>query len=396
MYKKLMLLIFVSQTFVLLYGQTSRTITGHVFSQVDLLPVPYAEVTIRGTTTGTITNTEGRFILAGQFSGKDTICIFHLNYEPKKIAVTELKQEENLIVMEPRVFALDEVTVQAESVVKILKHSIISSREAIVYPLRLGTYYREFVKEDQHYTKFSDGLIDYDLLEFSDKMKTRVRVNQSRAFALKSETDEKINFDLNSPLDVGKALNPFFLERLEQIAKDSDHYLFNIFKQLSEKGNKLLEISFTPCPENTEPFFEGTVIIDEATKLILSFTCRLEQNPDKQSKEKNFVLLKGKVTQFDSTVLYKLSETRYEPWYTGIQIGIRFWNNKKFDHTFLFTSDLVANSFLQSGFEPVSNKEAYNRKALYPLGSNFHSAYWKDQNTIQLTEEEENIIKSLQ
>jgi hypothetical protein len=119
--------------------------------------------------------------------------------------------------------------------------------------------------------------------------------------------------------------------------------------------------------------------------------CELDQDPLKPGKEKNFILLKGKVTQYSLTTLYKLSGSNYQPWYIGLRIGLRLWN-KKFDHTFLFMSDLAVNKLVGGTFEPITNKAAYNKKALYSLGNNYQSDFWKDQNTMKLTGEEEKII----
>lgn len=371
------------------YGQLEK-ITGTVISKIGSEPVPYVGIGIIGKPTGAVTNAEGRFALYG--SPHDTVCVSHINYETKKIVLSSLKPEGYTITLSPKVYILDEVAIEAESIVGILKKSISHSREGLGIPLRLETYYREFVKIDNHYTKFSDGLLHYDLLGSAEKPKTRVSVVQSRAKELPTETDQEMDWDLTSPIDVGKALNPFLLEKLDQIAENAVQYDFQILSRSTKTDENRLEIRFAPKLTVQEPLYNGIVIVDKSTKYIVSFNCELEQNPEKPGKEKNLIFLKGSVTQFSLTVLFKLSGSNYEPWYSGIRAGLRLWNNKKFDHTFLFMSDLVVNKTVVPPFDLITNKEAYNKKALYSLGSNYQFDFWKDQNTIQLTEEEEGII----
>jgi hypothetical protein len=58
-------------------------------------------------------------------------------------------------------------------------------------------------------------------------------------------------------------------------------------------------------------------------------------------------------------------------------------------------SDLLVNRSILTSFDPITNKNAFNKKSLYSLGNNYQSNYWNDQNTIQLTSEEEKIVKQL-
>lgn len=369
---------------------------GKVISENDSIPVSYAEISINGKSIGTITNTEGSFTLSNIGSADDSICISHISYETKKIAFPELKPEENIISLKAKVYSLGEIAIQGESVVDILKKSISQSREAIVFSMRLETYYREFVQQNNQYTKFSDGLLNYDLLGTVDKVKTKVKVVQSRAKELKNETDKEIDWDLTSPLDVGKALNPFFLSRLQHIVEDSNLYDFHMLSHIDKNNQELIEIKYSPKPGNPEPLYQGVVLIDTGTKYIMSFTCNLEQDLLKPGKEKNLILIKVRILQYSSTVMFKLENTSYQPRYTSTRVGLRLWNNKKFDMTVSFLSDLLVNNIIQTTFDQIPNKEAFNKKALYSLGDNYQSEYWKGQNTIQLTTAEEKIIDQLQ
>ena len=368
---------------------------GTVVSANDSVPVSYAAITIKGKPVGTITNLEGNFTLTVDGAPDDTICIAHLNFETELIPWTILKPEGGVISLIGKVYTIGEVSVQAESVVDILKNSIKRSVQAIAFPMRLETYYREFVQQNKKYTRFSDGLLDYDLLGNVEKVKSKVRVIQSRAKEIKEETTKGIDWDLTSILDVGDALNPFFLSTLKQIVESSNLYDFHMVSRSNNNNDTQTEISFTPKPGHEEPLLIGVVLLDSNTKYILSFVYNMEQDSLKPGKEMNFIFVKARILQYSSIVLFKLEGTNYQPWYTSKQVGVKFWNNKKIDISTSFLSDLLVNKAVHGPFEPIPGKEAYKKKALYSLGDNYQTTYWKDQNMIRLTTAEEKIIDQL-
>ena len=378
-----------------LFAQDSK-ISGRILTGMAFEPLPYVEISIKGKNIGTITNREGNFVLTGDLSPSDSIIVTHLAFETKTIGFSDLTNEGNTIVLTPRSILFEEVTIQGQNVVSLIREALLISRNSIILPLRLETYYREFVKENQRYTKFSDGILDYDMLGRTDKLKTRVCVKQSRANAIKTESDKEIDWDLNSPLDIQKALDPFLLGRLNNVIENADKYDFQM-KTLNEKNsNGQIEIRFNPKSDTKELLYEGKVLIDKLSKYILSFNYRLEKNESKPFKEINLIIVKARITQFSSMVMFRLKNQNYQPWYTNTQVGMKIWNKKKINETFSFLSDLLVFEVVNTPFEEISGKDVFKKKALYSLGDNFQLEFWKDQNSMLLTSEEENIIKQLQ
>lgn len=86
-----------------------KLISGVVISSEDSLPIPGATVWIRGTNTGTVTDTDGTFILQGVEEEKPTLVASFIGMENKEIS---LMQNENLeIMLEPSQISLNEVVV---------------------------------------------------------------------------------------------------------------------------------------------------------------------------------------------------------------------------------------------------------------------------------------------
>jgi len=172
-------------------------------------------------------------------------------------------------------------------------------------------------------------------------------------------------------------------------------YIFQLFNRLDNNNEKQIEIKFEPKPGNPELLYQGTILIDETTNYILSSCITLEQDSSKSGKEVNLLVLKAQLKQYNSTALFSFTGTNYRTFYARTQVEMRMWNNKKLDQTFSFLSDLLANKVVEAAFEPISSKEEFNKKALYSLGNNYQTSYWKNQNAVHLTPAEERIIEQL-
>src|SRR5690606_32958105 len=161
--------------------------------------IPFANIYVVESTQGVISNEDGVFKFYIP-TGSEKIEISHLGYQSKIYNVSDLKAEFETIVLEADEFALEEVIVSNRPVNEILAGIIENSKLQLDKNIKLETYYREFVKINNKYTKFADGLIDFYL---QPKRKTKVEanliVNQSRAYQLANadEIEQKGKVDLS-------------------------------------------------------------------------------------------------------------------------------------------------------------------------------------------------------
>ncbi|MGB3617881.1 MAG: carboxypeptidase regulatory-like domain-containing protein [Catalinimonas sp.] len=147
-----------------------RTVEGVVLDADSRAAVPYGVVGNRGFTNATVTNEEGRFTLRLP-PGTDSLYLQHLNYGTQAFALADGEAE---LAAEALEVVLEEVAVTDVPVSEIPARAVARSREALATPVLLRTYYREFVKLHDRYTKFADGLVDYHL-EGGRKLKRLVR-----------------------------------------------------------------------------------------------------------------------------------------------------------------------------------------------------------------------------
>lgn len=387
---KILFLLFANFTFAQIIH-----IQGKLISENNIDSLSYAMVNVKGKNINTITNRVGFFSLSENLTLGDSIVFSHIACEPKTVALSELKETGNIIKLLPKIYALDEVAIVGESAVNKLKKALEVSKSNLSLPIRLETYYREFVKEDSQYTKFSDGLIDFELSGNTENFKTKVFVKQSRAVELKTDVNKDIDWNINSPLDIKNLAAPFFFNALSELIINADNYEFFTSYTNDKNLKDFVTIKFTPKAVNKELLYQGEITIDQQSKYILSYSIGLEQSISKTPKVINMLVLKGQLKQKEILVMFQTDNGNYRPWYANKRTAIKVWNNKKLDLTFLFSSDLLVNQVVNELIEPHSPNSVYTKKSLYPLGNNYQSPFWEEQKTIQLTSEEEKIINQL-
>ena len=97
-------------------GDTSATarIRGQVTDSATLRPVTLAEVRLRGTTLGAVTDLEGRFVLRAVQPGTQVVEVRHIGHHPSTIEGLVVRAGETLslnVALVPAAFQLSEVTV---------------------------------------------------------------------------------------------------------------------------------------------------------------------------------------------------------------------------------------------------------------------------------------------
>src|SRR5574344_1686906 len=94
------------------------SIEGHVLDKTNEEPIPYANVIIKGTTNGTLSDKDGDFIFRNLKEGKYTLVVSVIGYEKQEyvIDVTKNQTHHAHIEMKPTQVNLDEVVVSASKV----------------------------------------------------------------------------------------------------------------------------------------------------------------------------------------------------------------------------------------------------------------------------------------
>ncbi|OYQ31858.1 hypothetical protein CHU92_15295 [Flavobacterium cyanobacteriorum] len=343
---------------------------------------------------GTVSNDEGSFALSCPASAR-SIVLNHLSYKPLEIALANLP-DDGIYYLEQQQIELDEVIILNMPVHKFLEELRASSIKQFSAPLQLGTYYREFVKNNNSYTKFADALIDYNTFRKGKKIDTELIVKQSRAVRLPGEDEAK--YDVVSALDVRKAVSRDYEFRPLDLLLDGKEYTkYNfLVKSRTESNGQVLEyINFEPKAEVQEALYTGVIAYEPKSKRILEIDIALAASHKKYIKEKNFLIIRATVNDVVYKSSFKIVGDKYLLSLSVRDISLNLRNKRTINEDFKFRSDLIVTNYTADAAR-FNKKEKYKERLLYENGNNYTEKFWVGNNAILLNSEEEQIIKSLE
>lgn len=162
------------------YGQ-SLTIEGLVVDNKTNQPLAFAAIGIKSTTTGTATNSEGRFILTipGNLNDSVFFCSY-MGYKSFEIKVKEAPSKMR-IALELDTFTLDEVEIRPWQPWDYVWNAMKKIPENYpINPYMTKGYYSEYISEDDVFLKFTEGVIETYNPSYGDTMQSQSRVLKAR------------------------------------------------------------------------------------------------------------------------------------------------------------------------------------------------------------------------
>jgi hypothetical protein len=360
-------------------------------NSITHVPIYLATISVKNSNIGTISNKDGAFKLC--YSDlNDSVRISHIEYETLDLSLSDKSIKEE-IYLTPRNIILSEVNVKAMSAQDLLLKAIEESSKKIEPNVTLSTYYREFVKNNGQYSKFSDGLVDYKIA-ISKKRKTKTAANVKESRAIKLDTIKEEEFSsLNSPLDVRTAANLYGISKIRRLLNKDDFHKF-IFKLVEfENNSELVTIILSPKLEIKEDLLETKITLNRNSYLIQEIESHLPVSQAQYAKTINILIVKAQLTDRKMKIIYKENNGIYSLFYISRDFTMHFWNKKKIDETIRFLSDLIVTDIQVGKIEDKKIKR-YKHKSLYKRGNQYDTEFWLSNNSLMLTDEEERIIKN--
>lgn len=373
------------------WGQNNK-IKGVIKDSETLQPISYvsiySEYELKNNSTGSISNENGEFTLT--INNKSKIVFSHINYETFSVEPDGNLKE---ILLKPKNYVLNEIVISSQKPEDYLKGIIKSSKNKIDKNTVLKGYFREIVKVNNEYTKFSDALADY-YIEKSNGKSTLV-LSQHRALKSNNliETDDESIDNTNTVFNLKDFVkNAYDLETIEKLLKSDDYEFERIIKK-EANGVEYEYIGIIPNGESDEMLNKGYVIIDPKSKSILEFKIYTSENHLKNAKTRNFIIAKGKRNHLLVWSKFKIINNQYTLIYNRREVGMHIKMGKKIDHDFDFVCDYFVYEF-RNNVEIPDNR--YTKKSLFQAGNSFTDNFWTKHNVYPLSEDEIRFINSIQ
>ncbi|MEO8234094.1 MAG: carboxypeptidase-like regulatory domain-containing protein [Flavobacterium sp.] len=376
------------------FSQEKQTIY-YLQDIISKKPIENATISIKNSNFGTISNEEGAFQIAVKSDSE--ISISHLEYKKHSLKLSDLDNDSKIIYLEQNILELEDVIVTKEPIEQLLLKAINISKSKFNKPIVLNTYYREFLKVNDKYTRFTDGLIDFHMNGNTKKTDSDLIVNQSRAAKLISDDDETL--DLASGLDVRKATtkqyNFYTIEKILYDSKNYQDYDFELKSKIEKSGNEVYIINFQPKADLKKYLYKGTVVFDPNTYLISDLEIASDQANIQYTKVINILIIKASVLDLKLKSSFKVSNGNYLLSFTTRKGKIKIWNKKKYNEVIEYKSDLVVTDYKKDDLT-YSKKSVYNDKSLYERGNHYTDKFWLKNNSMVLTDEEQQVITKLE
>ncbi|MCD6202647.1 MAG: carboxypeptidase-like regulatory domain-containing protein [Bacteroidales bacterium] len=266
---------------------------GKVVNAENENPVIFASVFIEGTHIGTITNTEGRFILKVPSTYFDhKIGFSSLGYKQKFMAVSSMKDISRTIRLQPDVIPIPAVIVRKLDPVSLIKEAEKRISENYgKHPAMMTAFYRETIRKGtSKYLSVGEAVLNVYKAPYSNNLDMdRVSVYKGRkAIYVKREDTLMVKLQ-------GGPVTAFYLDLAKNpgdiLSQDVfDYYDYSMGGQVKIDGRTTYVIHFDQKDTVSIPLYRGTLYLDTGSLAIVQ--AEYEISPKKIDQAARYLILK--------------------------------------------------------------------------------------------------------
>ena len=269
------------------------TLTAKVIDQDSKDPVVFASVFQTGSNVGTVTNSDGEFVL--KIPGKTvegSISIAHLGYKNKIVPVSDLIKGEKIIYLEQHAIPIEEVVIKKLDPIDLLNKALEMKRVNYNNSPEMQTgFYRETIKQNRNYVSVSEAVLDI----YNSGYKENFDFDRIRIYKGRKSKDVK-RMDTVLVKFQGGPRTAMFLDLVKNPGVILDPEMFEYYKytlggivKVNDRNNYV--INFDQISRTDYPLYQGKIYIDVESYAITGIDFQIS---DKSLKDATNVLVKKK------------------------------------------------------------------------------------------------------
>lgn len=380
------------------------TVSGVVKDKKSKKSLEYVNISIPGTTTGTVTNADGEF----SFKVKDSIQakeveISYLGYYNAKIPLNGENIEKETVWLTPYTNMLEEVIIHARDPRYLVEEAIkkIPANYNPKHSLLTG-FYRETAQKGRRYINISEAVIDIYKTPYNETAdRDRVQIFKGRKLLSQKASDTlavKLLGGPNMSIYVDVVKNPDVILELESLP----YYKFRMEESTTINDRPQYVINFEPQAILPYALYYGKLYIDKER---LSFTRAeffLDMNDHNKAtqailRKKPFGL---RFKPVEVSFLVNYQDRDGVTYLSYIRNGVRFkcdWKRKLFSTNYTILSEMVVTDGKESTTNAIPYKMAFKQnQSLSDKVADFADAnFWGSYNIIEPTESLEHAVDRL-
>ena len=380
---------------------TYFTVSGTIKDSKTKQKVVFASVTVPGTNIGTVSNSDGDFVLKIQKSlSAAEFEISHLGFLNKKFKIAECTNGDQTFFVDPYSVELPELVVKPEDPRSIVLGAIANIEENYsLNPNLLVGFYREAIKQRRDYVSISEAIIDIYKSPYSYNFDSdRVRIFKGRKGGNVKKVDTLVVKLVGGPnislmLDIVK--NPDVLLSKENV----DYYTYELLNLVNIDGKINYEIGFTPVVNLEYPLYYGKLYISKDNLAITMAQFNLDlKDADKAAQyfvKKKPLGLRFVPTSTSYLVSYKEQDGKYYLNYVRNEVKFSCnWKRRIFKTTYTVMSEMAVTERKTENVEKIALKESFKQYVVLAdkVQEYFDENYWGEYNTIVPDESIQNAI----
>ena len=377
-------------------------LSGKILDRKKEFPISYASVSVFNQPIGTITNTDGEFLLKlhPQFIN-DTLVVSNMGYAQVFLPANQLL-DEDLIFLDPISIRIREVKVTATTPEKLLENIRANLENNYTsYNKLLTGFYRETVRQDDEYINVSEAVIEILKAPYVNSFRTDlVRLLKGRQSA-DVQPFKWMNFKLQggpftiTQLDVIKTMESFIDEAYQHL------YQYKISRVVWYNDNPVYVLEFEPVSGADFHGFVGEMFIHRETFAIVHARYGFDRNGLRKATP---VLVKRTppgVKARPSFVEYTVNYQRYQgKWQLATaQASIKFRirsRRENINSEFHSVSDLLITDIQPTELRRFGRDESFGQRDIFVemIGS-YDPQFWENYNIIKPDEDLRNAVQNL-
>ena len=390
----------------LIKDDTSKlaTFSGKIIDKLTKKPVIFANVHVVGHSIGTVSNSDGEFVLKvpmGLAGGK--LGITHLGYRNFQVDLSELTKEGYVIAMEPEPIPITEVIIRSNDPLTLLQAAMRRIEENYpVKPAMVTGFYREAIKKNRSYVELAEAILDVYKAPYNKVYdEDRVKIYKGR----KSQDVERmdtVTFKLQ-----GGPKTVFLLDVVKnpEILLEPDYmkfYKYSLSGMATVNDKDCYVIEFDQRPDVNEPLYSGKIYLDVNNLAITGLEFRLS---DIGLHLASNVLVKKKPVSMQVETLSGNYLVNYKEfnnkWYLNyVRSELKFrckWKKKLFNTTFTVMSEMAVTDIDTVNISRFAYRESARMSDVFADQVDYFKdeGFWGDYNYIKPDETIQEAIRRL-
>jgi len=378
--------------------------SGKVYDNLTKKAISFASITIKGTNIGTVTNSEGEFLIKiSPLYLNESLEISSLGYKTLNVSIGWLRETENEIFLEPTSYYLEEVEIRKLDPVNLIRNVLKNIPENYGNePFMLTAFYRETIRQNRNYVAISEAVFDVYKSGYGKAFDTdRIKIFKGRKSQDVSRMDT-ILFKLQG--------GPYYIFLLDVARHPGDilsgdvldYYNFELGGIVTIDQRNAYVVAFDQKNNITLPLYKGNIYIDVVTKAIIAMEFSLSDVAI--DKAADFMIVKKPsnmkvdVMSADYRVNYRNTGDRWLLNYARSEVHFRCrWDKRLFRSNYYTMSEMAVTDVDNTNITKFKIRETTKPdEILIEKVSDFEDPeFWGDYNIIRPEQTIEQAIERL-